>query len=803
MYRSFHTIEDLFAYMAEDKEWDGAEAAMRNRYPVRFVLFENFADFNDFVVNRPVSIFKFSIDDLTDTKYPDIFPTYTELGEAISAYITHLPANDYVIYPFSELSRFYEEREFYALVKTIKGMEPPEDAQASHTRIYIPVVGMQGKMGQFADDVQTFVWEYKAPAESGVYNLILTNGGTYGVRGLEQGHTVVHNLREWLALWKKGDNVRKNIICTSQSIFLNAGHAQPDNAFRYEICGDAYKFLTKGLGLDFGDVPADAADMPMWETLASLIDVESFDFQSFMCERFDTFGMDGANDFIRTWLGCETDFDRWLTAMYFRKASGGQGYICEVLRRCTNLSTSELFSAIATGAFEGLATDEYIGCRRQALAAAAKRGVRITEMAERKVYAKLSSMLCGSQEDRYRATLLMTDFTDSDRRLVIEAYSKGLVSQSDLERIYPDFHRYLSQMSIQLPAGNAWVLDYFDAYRKAKASDDIRPVLPLLNEKNASQSAFEGWWCDFKTVKTLLHNRTDIDLFYWIDGLGVDWMPFVCHIIRDHRLENVFLNEAFVARAALPSTTSVNKPKLEELIASGGKMEKIGNLDSFAHQYKGGYPQYLIDEMNIVKEAVTAALQGYNGKKIAFVSDHGMSYMSQYGKGLNLAGVEGDHEGRVAHKLGGAAVADDKYVILEDGRTMCALTEDSLTAKTPKGHGAHGGATPEEVLVPVIIVSNEENASVYSCELMDDEICGTDPVLRLRIRGLSSIDMPVIEYNNLTYNLSNESADIFVSERLNLVDTASRVTLHIGNFKKSFTVRISTGALEDDLFGDL
>ena len=803
MYKSFSTMQELFAHMREDKEWTGAEAATRNRYPIRFVLFENFADFNHFVNNRPQSIFTFSIGDLTRAEHPDLFPTSTELSESIAAYVSCLPANDYVIFPFSELCRFYEEKEFISLVKTIKGIEPPEDAQEAHTRVYIPVVGMQGKMGQFMDDVQAFVWDYKPAAEDHSYRLILTERSTHGVEGLEHHYTVVRNLREWLSLWKRGKGVSQDIICTSQNIYLNAHNAQPDNAFSYEVCHNAYEFLTQGLGLDFGNMPVKEEEMPMWEKLASLIDIGSFDLRHFVNKRFDTYNIKDSQDFIKTWLECETDFDRWLLAMYFRKVSGGQGYICEVLNRCGGLTTPELFSVIAAGAFDGLDSDEYIQCRRQALASAAKQGVKITEMAEQKVYAKMSAMLCGSAQDKYMAAKLMTDFTDSDRRLVIEAYRKGYISLRQLEQIYPCFRHYLDTMGVQVPADNGWIVEYFDCYRKAKATGDIQPVQELSHKLNASGATFEAWYNDFKTVKTCLHQRSDIDVFYWIDGLGVDWVPFIAHIIEKHRVDGVFLNEVFVARASLPSTTSVNKPLLEELVPEGGTLEKTGDLDSFAHQYKNGYPQYLIDEMGIVEEAITKVLQSYNGKKIAFVSDHGMTYMAQYGKGLNIAGVEGEHEGRVAHKTSGKAGQDSKYVVLEDGKTLCALTEDSLTSKTPKGHGAHGGATPEEVLVPIIIVSGQENASVYSSQLIDDKLVATNPVLRLKIKGLTSIDVPEIEYNNATYSLIKESSEIFKSEKLHLVDTATRVTLRIGSYRQHFTTKISTGAQEDDLFGDL
>ena len=796
-------MEELFAYMKEDKEWSGLDAATRNRYPIRFVLFENFADFNEFITYRPEGVYTFSIDDLTTDEHPDLFPTSTELSRSVAAYVSRLPANDYVIFPFSELCRFYDESEFSALVRTIKGLEPPEDAQAEHTRVYIPVVGMQGKMGRFDKDVQTFIWEYKPLTGSGVYRVILSPGSTYDVSGLEEKYTVVHDLRGWLKLWNKGGSVKKSIVCASESIYRNADHARPDNAFTYTVCSNAYEFLTRGLGLDFGDISPTEADMPMWEKLAGQIDVWNFDLRDFVNERFDTHDLKDSDGFVKTWLECETDFDRWLLAMYFKKISGGQGYICEVLKRCANLSTSELFSAIATAVFDGLASDKYIQLRRQALRIAARQGVKITAPAEQKVYAKLKAMLCGSPQDKYMVTKLMTDFTDSDRRLVIEAYGKGVVDYPKLKSIYPDFYYYLGNLGVQLPATSSWVAAYFDAYRKAKTADDVALVTPLLHEKNADQSAFYGWFDDFKTVKTLLHDRTDIDVFYWIDGLGVDWVPFISHIVDEHRIENVFLNEVYVARATLPSTTSVNRPKLEELVPDGGKLEKIGDLDSFAHQYKDSYPQYLIEEMRIVKAAITDVLREYNGKKIAFVSDHGMTYMAQYGRGLNIAGVESEHEGRVAHKTGGKAGQDSKYVVLEDGKTLCALTEDSLTAKTPVSHGAHGGATPEEVLVPVIIVSNQKNASTYSAWLVNDEIDGTNPVLRLRIKGLLSVDVPMLEYNGVLYNLNKETAEVFESERLHLVDTATRATLHIGDFKKTFTIKISTGAEEDDLFGDL
>lgn len=110
MYRSFTSLDELFTYIKEDKEWMGANAAQHNRYPIRYVLFDNFADFNEFIINRPVGIYKHSIETMLDKDYPDTFPSYTELSGEIRAFIKKIPINDFIIYPFSEMARFMTMR---------------------------------------------------------------------------------------------------------------------------------------------------------------------------------------------------------------------------------------------------------------------------------------------------------------------------------------------------------------------------------------------------------------------------------------------------------------------------------------------------------------------------------------------------------------------------------------------------------------------------------------------------------------------------------------------------------------------
>ncbi len=804
MYKEFTSLQDLYHEIEADKNWTGAESSLRNRYPIRFVLFENFGNFREFVqVCQDHDVFVQSIEKWMKDGQDDKFITYSQLAAMFEAYIKSLPANDFVIAPFSEITRFYDNThyaEFDSLLKTIRLVQSPEEAQRDHQRIYVPIIGMQSKVSKFKDDPNIHIWDYRSGAENLNYRLVLTSGTTYGVKGLEKKFSVCENLRQWISLWRKmGVRVQSQIICSSKCIFANAYNAQPDNAFIYTLCRNAFEFLSNGLGIDFGNLTAEEEEMPFWEQLASNIDIEDFDFETFVNKWFNTSNLHDDITFVQTWFEYKDSFSRWLLKSYFLWKATTSTYLTNVLKYCRTQSSSDLFSLLATQVFDEPQVEESLKLRRKLLKEAQKQNVQITQMAEQKVKAKLMAMAADPERGYYYAMKYMTSFTFSEQCLMIEWIGKGKITTKDTQALMPSLCSYLAPLGIQLSKSFAWVNDYFCEYTHSKIANGVNErLLHMMKEHNASQATFESWRDGFKTVKTILHNRQDIDVYYWIDGLGIDWIPFITKVIEKHKVDGVYLNEVYVATTELPSITSVNKVKLEELTSD--KLEKIGDIDGFAHKQKT-YPMYIIDELRLVEDSITKVLTQYNGKKIAFVSDHGISYMAQFGTGLNLAGIESNHSGRCAVWKKGSFPADCNYMILPDGKTLCALNYNSLSSKTPIGQGAHGGATPEEVLVPIIIVSGQKNANVYSAKLLTTELLASSPIVKYNIKGLSSIDTPKVNYNGVDYQLHKKQGDIYESERLNLVGTATRITLLIGDFKQIDQIGINMGAQEDDLFG--
>ena len=185
MYKIFTSLDDLYREIEADKHWTEAESSLRDRYPVRFVLFENFSDFADFVeVCQDHNVYVQSIDMWMKEGQDDKFITYSQLAGLFESYIKSLPAHDFVIAPFSEIARFYDNvhyAEFDSLIKTIRLIQSPEASQLGHQRIYVPLIGMQGKVSKFKDEPNIHVWEYHSGTETDNYHLVLTKRTTYGV----------------------------------------------------------------------------------------------------------------------------------------------------------------------------------------------------------------------------------------------------------------------------------------------------------------------------------------------------------------------------------------------------------------------------------------------------------------------------------------------------------------------------------------------------------------------------------------------------------------------------------------------
>lgn len=798
MLTQFADIEALMQAVEKDKTNPSNGAYEADRYPIRFVLFDNFRDCYEFISRQTSnSLFFQSIDFWLDKDSPDVIVTYSILADKIFNY-ARTCAFDTVITPFSELARFYNNNtgnEFDSLIATIKGAENSTQNYQEHRRVYIPIVGLHGKMSHFANDAQCIMWYLKTSDHQLNYNLVLTDNTSYNVKGLGKKATLVHTAMEWLQIWKEQD-IKQTIICTSHAIFHNAEYAQPDNAFDYAVCNNVYQFLTDGLGLTLNLIKYKPEDEQYWLRLASEIDIDNFNFNAFFNAKFGIYDLADHKVFYQIWFKSHDAYSRWLLSAYYTTKFCDQGYICRALKNCSSYTNAEFVQNLLLTIFDLDDQAANLDERNEGLRQARSQNIVLSD----EVQELLESKLKETEERLGTKSSLkyVTATTDVEKRLIIQWLKDGTISPTELADVYPDLYAYMKPTFGTQDAEKIWCLSYIDAYKKAKLTNTYtEEIKGLLLSKNANEIAFNKWYNNFQTVRNIMCNRSDINIYFWIDGLGLEWIPFIKQVVDQRNDEDYYLNEVLIARAIIPTATEINKYDLQKL--SGGILSKNGDLDSDSHKSRP-YPSYIIADMKKIREAVNRILDENPGKKIAIISDHGISYLPQLVPGLNLNGITGDHSGRFATWNKGTAVSDEKYKILDDQRTICALRHESLTSKVDANCGCHGGCTPEEVLVPIFIISNSNFRSTTSISAKSLEVSASNPIVRFKVSGLSSVDTPHILYNGQQYEMHAEGGDIWCSVPLVLVSNVDKVTIVVQGLEHSYKIKLNMGVVEDDLF---
>ena len=806
MLKIFTSMETLLWEVQADRHIEGDGASTANRFPVRFVLFDNFRDcctFVDDCLHLP-NIAIQRLEDWMDNEYPDQFRSHKFIADKILKLIQDNPTEYRIIMPFSELARFYNNepgrKEFDALIATVKGYDTNKIGYTYKQRIYIPIVGLEGKMQYFRDDSQSFIWYFHNADHQLDYRLILTNNTTYGVHGLESKYNIAHNLTEWLGFWKY-PNLKHNIISFSKSIFSHSGYAKPDNAFTFCTCKNAYEFLTKGLKLDVDCIPYVEEDNIYWENLASKIDISNFKFDDFINEQFGIYNLADYNVFFETWFKNKQPFMRWLLAKYYVYKFCDKGYTCRVLQRIDGYSDVAFAKALAITIFTLENPEQYIEERNIGLEYSTQNGIELAPEVQTYLIEKLESI---EREFGIQSAIkYVSCLSYAEKEHIIKWYRDGRIQKEELKKLYPDLYYYLGKTIAS--SEDPWVLDYFDKYKEAKVRNQYtNDIKNYILTKNKNEIEHYKWSSKFSTTRTIMCLRQDIQAYIWIDGLGVDWVPFISQIVKEHELDGYYLNEVFVATAKLPTRTEINKADID--ILTGGLNNKEGDIDKVAHTCRP-YPKFVIDDLIEIRKLIHKILLEHPGEKIAIISDHGLSYMSQLKCGYNLKGYKSDHFGRVAlvpSTNKNLIVSDDKYKIitLPDGnnKAICALKHESLMAKIPDGMGCHGGCTPEEQLVPIIIISPTKSTATWRAVFKSFEVEEANPVVVYSIVGLDNNQQPMVEYDGKFYSMTI-TGNIYTSERLPLKKEENKVILHIGTWQKEpdiFTIKMAV--IEDDPF---
>jgi hypothetical protein len=268
------------------------------------------------------------------------------------------------------------------------------------------------------------------------------------------------------------------------------------------------------------------------------------------------------------------------------------------------------------------------------------------------------------------------------------------------------------------PDLNELLTFYFDQYKWQKVLNRINADFISQVENLAKERKYNS----LRTRTEVLTAIADKDnsFLYWIDALGVEFLGYIQRLCDQKGLKL----RIHIAQADLPTITSVNKGFYDDWHSD--KKEKEGRLDEIKHKKSGGYnyeteclPIHLAEELSIIEsvfEKIAVQLELHQVEKVIIVSDHGASRLAvihgqeeKYDNDTN-----GKHGGRCSKRPEDySPTAYDLPFATEspDGQFLVLANYGRFKGSRKANVEVHGGATLEEVVVPIIeiMLSNGDN----------------------------------------------------------------------------------------------
>jgi hypothetical protein len=279
------------------------------------------------------------------------------------------------------------------------------------------------------------------------------------------------------------------------------------------------------------------------------------------------------------------------------------------------------------------------------------------------------------------------------------------VIPDELKDIYPALDEYLHTYSFTGVKGDL-LTDYFAEYKRLKLTNRLTPEF----HERVRGLAVDGSrpYNSLKTRGEVLDSIGKANAaLYWVDALGAEYLGYI-----QSRAKTLGLKiTVHTVRANLPTITSFNSDFYETW---SGEKAQTKRLDEVKHDGEQDFnyqtiktPVHLAEELRIVDtvlEWVKTKLTGKNADKVIIVSDHGASRLAVINEQeckWEMAS-KGKHSGRCCP----CSEADVKseYATEENGFWVLA-NYDRFKGGRKASVEVHGGATLEEVVIPLFEVS--------------------------------------------------------------------------------------------------
>lgn len=783
----FDSIDSLSERITKDRS---SNRLSDNRFPVRFIFLNSFEELK--IVFEILSAKNVKIIDLGNLLLNE--NTWLTPEEIVNS-VKELD-EDAVFLPLSEYLRFQDENDFYGILKSLTEIE--KDSK----RIYLPLVGLWERFkSEFWNNFYRKkewapIWKFNSPSKKIQifqinFDLIYQD---ISIKNTE----LISSTKAWFDLWKK-ENIEA-IISYSNPLYYFYNHWLPDHTFDLEKISNTKEFIYKIFEIKI-PIEFKEDEINFWnKLLEEVINLgeKRINFNEIFLKHFNfgNISQISSQELLFKYLKSNNQFDRWLIKYFIKsldKSEHSYFYSCfETLEILTNKDLAEKLWMEIFNLPTNIENQDFFTERKILLKQLNEEFLFSPD--ENELQTKLSKIV---EYPLKKQLKYLTNISFTERRLILNnseiKTNKEMIFY--LKDVYPELYYYsnwnLIQPDNEIPD---WIIEYFSAYNYSKILDSKSIIIEdLINEKNKNVDDFSKWFFSVSKAKIKANYEC-----VWVDGLGAEWFPLIVYFVNKFGEEKgKYIKKKMITRVNLPSSTECNKYPFD----------KIEDLDEYIHNYKPyENPDTLIEEIEIIKEIVKSILD-IPKEKICILSDHGFSFLcsKKFGNIKSLDFKDSKHHGRYMW-INETEFNDDEYYFvwkIDDGdcqgkRVLLALKHVSLNNVPYKE--VHGGATPEELLVPFILIDTKEGEFEYKIEPISFKVSITKPIINVSIYPLPTIIEAFTKENSFDVLYDKKSNN----HQINLkgINVGKHVvTLKIGKHEYELEVEIKGGFIEKDLMG--
>lgn len=812
-------VETLLNLIKKDEGKGGSY----DRYPVRFMSMRYEEGTSAALMKLQQNIPNTEFFDIQNVlPYEDAWITTDHLRKAI---YNLDPGKNHIIVGFSEYSRFLSRADFITLVISLLELENSEDYQKR--RIYIPCFALYSQLKKTViqyhrrlDAYNPFINETDIEDLPRIY--FIDDHLDIGDRNNE-----VDNSAEWFGMWRNPDiDTSIPIICMSKTLLFFYEQASPDNVYNIKRVGTYCEILDCMFSVrNMREYKKDPEKF--YRKLLYDIRITGIrDINELVLYKTNTLSID-ENNFYQLWKLNDT-YIHWLIQNYILKNFSSDTYLYNVMNQLDDLSEAELIEKIYIYAFESHSiqlceerkriidsikkvdhdikfTDRLIEYYNCFLSELIKR--KTTETVDNIDFTKdyivvmnNSSALFSAVEDEIRPFL--TDSSQYERQLIIWLYRMKLLTRDAIKGIYSNFSFYLDSEENEIdPESFSEKFDtYFSKYRKFR-SEICQPdeYDKLIHSWNKTSEEFYSWYTnsDIEYADVAIKKKAFTGNVYVLDAVGAEYLGYISKLLE--RKGERIIYSAYT-KCHIPSITSQATDcypveykwilDYDQKVIHGGFFYPVTNLEGSLETLDSIISQIVLKE---------------GDEPFAITADHGGSVGHKIcKKGKKYDFDKADHDGRCYQRKDGAHVAEsDDYLLYEDEFSrnwVIALNSQSLYNSSK--YAVHGGATLEEVIVPVIIAQKGQTVS-RSFRVRED---------RLKVSGLQKTVAFKIIPNPKEIPVKLTAADgtntvLVYNQKLKVWEGELKrgieqdIAIHIADKNYKFRT-VPTTRMGDDLFDD-